>query len=210
MKRWRSLALGIALAAGGFLLSGPGRADASEGEPLPALDVPTVSESIPTAAAEGEDEALVDEGGPDPADQPDAAEEQPERSLTETLKVSRRPSTRFRVASAVTSAPTFVGCTWSSSTRMPTVVLWGGSWPFNARMVASSHRATTRGVPSTGTSPEPSATDVSPSVTFSSTVPVSPGSTDIGRWRVAAPKGSRTTAGSIAASPPPTGPEETR
>ena len=77
----------------------------------------------------------------------------PHASFTVTVKVRRRPSTRSSVASAATDEPTEVGARWSTCTRMPTVVWPGGTSSATAAMAASSHRAMTRGVARTGTSP---------------------------------------------------------
>ena len=46
--------------------------------------------------------------------------------MTDTVKVSRRPSTFSRVASAATDEPTLVGARWSTCTRMPDGGLTGG------------------------------------------------------------------------------------
>ena len=57
---------------------------------------------------------------------------------------------------------------------MPTVVDPGGSSPAMARQLASSHRAMSRGVPRTGTVPDPRAIAVSASVTTSFASPRNP------------------------------------
>src|SRR5437870_5528683 len=101
----------------------------------------------------------------------------PRSLLTDTLKVRRRPSTRSSIASARTVTPTGAGMRWSSCTRMPTLVTWGSSRPAMAATLASSTRATTRGVPSMGTSPERNEAAVSLSPTVSSIVALSPGCT---------------------------------
>ncbi len=88
--------------------------------------------------------------------------------------MSRRPSTRVDTACAVTSRPTAVGREWSSTTRVPTVVLPAARHPATAAHVACSHSATRRGVASTGTLPEPSATAVSAAPTVNVAAPVSP------------------------------------
>ena len=54
---------------------------------------------------------------------------------------------------AATASPAVDGARWSSSTRVPTVVSPGPRWAATAATVASSQRATRRGVASTGTSP---------------------------------------------------------
>src|SRR6266511_1218531 len=95
-------------------------------------------------------------------------------SWTETSNVSRRPSTLDSRASATTVRPTGVAARWSSSTRVPTVVAPGGSFEAVAATVAASARASTLGVPSTGTSPEPIACAVSASVTVSCTRAIEP------------------------------------
>src|SRR4051794_10092362 len=63
---------------------------------------------------------------------------------------------------------------------MPTLVSRGPSWLCRARTVASSHRATTRGVASTGTLPDFNAIAVSWSPTTRSTSADSPGFTVTG------------------------------
>src|SRR5436190_7736069 len=101
----------------------------------------------------------------------------PQTSLTETVNTRRRPSVFSSVASARTREPTLVGARWVSSTRSPTVVSSGANHDSTAAHEASSHRATMRGVPSTPTLPEPSATAVSASVTTNSTSAETPACT---------------------------------
>ena len=69
------------------------------------------------------------------------------------VNVSRRPSTFESIASAITVAPTGDGCRWSRRTFIPTVVVPSASDGAIARQHASSHRASSRGVPSTSTVP---------------------------------------------------------
>src|SRR6185369_7240804 len=70
-----------------------------------------------------------------------------------------------------------VGARWSSCTRMPTDVSPARRCPTSAAHAASSHSATTRGVASTGTSPDAIAHAVSASPTTRSASPHKPGST---------------------------------
>ena len=92
----------------------------------------------------------------------------PALSETERVNTRRRPSIRSRVASAHTIP--------SDAHRHQVVELdplghrraGSGRWPSMARQLASSHRATSRGVASTGTVPERKASAVSASVTSSS------------------------------------------
>ena len=65
--------------------------------------------------------------------------------------------------------PTATGAKWSNCTRVATLVWADVRCPSVARSVASSHRATSRGVASTGTSPERKCWAVSMLVTVSST-----------------------------------------
>ncbi len=94
----------------------------------------------------------------------------PLASDADTVNVRRRPSIFSRIASATTSPPMAVGRRWSSCTRMPTVVAPSSRRVPSALHVASSQSATTRGVPSTSTQPEPSASAVSdvPTIIFAS------------------------------------------
>ena len=89
----------------------------------------------------------------------------PRSSFTDTVKVTRRPSTFSTVASAVTVWPTAVGARWSSCTLHAHRRLAGPSSPSDCRTAASSQSAMTRGVASTGTSPDRRAMAVSASVT---------------------------------------------
>src|SRR5438552_694404 len=108
---------------------------------------------------------------------PRAASRSP--SWTVNSNTSRRPSTVDSRASAVTVPPTGVASRCSSCTRVPTVVVPGGRCRAVARTVAASTSASTRGVPRTGTSPEPSVCAVSESVTISATRAPSPGSSSM-------------------------------
>src|SRR5664280_3306727 len=92
----------------------------------------------------------------------------PALSETDRVKTSRRPSMRSSVASAQTTPPTPTGTRWSNCIRLPTDVHDSGRCPSIALQLASSHRAISRGVASTGTVPERSAWAVSASVTVSS------------------------------------------
>ena len=98
----------------------------------------------------------------------------PSSRAADTVKVRRRPSTLTRVASARTTEPTPTGARWSNCTRVATLDWAPLRCPSVARQVASSHSAMSRGVPSTGTSPERKCSAVSSSPTVSSTCAVKP------------------------------------
>src|SRR5690625_5184775 len=82
-----------------------------------------------------------------------------------TVNRNARPSTAATSATTRTVAPIGDGATWSTSTRVPTVVAPASRPPATAVTVAASIQATNRGVASTGTSPEPNAVAVSPEST---------------------------------------------
>ena len=98
-------------------------------------------------------------------------------SATERVKTSRLPSTFSSVASARTVDPTGTGMRWSNCTREATLVVPGSKRPSSARQLASSQSATSRGVPSTGTSPEWRLIAVSASLTVSEDDALSPACT---------------------------------
>ena len=75
--------------------------------------------------------------------------------------------------------PTGDGATWLICTAAPTVVSSAEICSAIAATLASSHKATSRGVESTGTSPDRWAIAVSDSVTTRVAIPVRPGSTGI-------------------------------
>jgi hypothetical protein len=82
-----------------------------------------------------------------------------------TVKRTRRPSAYDEEAVTVTSAPTALAARCSRVTRVPTLVLPAGSVGSIAAQVTASHQASSRGVPSTGRLPEPTASAVSADVT---------------------------------------------
>ena len=71
----------------------------------------------------------------------------PRASVAETRNTSRRPSTSVSSAVTVTSTPTGLAARCSSLTTVPTEVCPGGSPSATAATVASSARASSRGVP---------------------------------------------------------------
>lgn len=86
-------------------------------------------------------------------------------SVTDTSKQSRRPLTAVRLATAAIVRPTGVGARCVTDIWAPTVVMPEGRCRAVAATDAASASASSRGVPSTGTSPEPTACAVSASVT---------------------------------------------
>ena len=86
-------------------------------------------------------------------------------SVAETRNASRRPSTSVSSAVTVTSMPTGLAARCSSLITVPTEVCPGGSPSATAATVASSARASSRGVASTGTSPLPIRSAVSAPLT---------------------------------------------
>ena len=93
------------------------------------------------------------------------------------LDLEAEPAARRRTPPpprTVTCSPTALGARCSSRTDVPTLDDPGGSRPSRARQVAASHQASRRGVPSTGSPPEPSATAVSSSATTATMTPRSP------------------------------------
>ena len=79
----------------------------------------------------------------------------PSASDAVTPNTSRRPSTRVSSAVTVTGIPTGLAARCSRRITVPTEVCPGGRFSRTAATVACSARASSRGVPSTGTSPLP-------------------------------------------------------
>ena len=105
-------------------------------------------------AEPGEEALVVDDHALDGA----AADDRPPGIRRLDLEPRRRPSTvRTTSATTVTCSPTALAARCSSATAVPTLDEPGGSRPSSARQVAASHQASSRGVPSTASPPEASA-----------------------------------------------------